>query len=126
MSAHGRSAVTGERPLDRQVAGQQVRDALAVVRDPTLRRALTEVGFVSGVTIDGGQVHVRLRLPSYATPESVAVVAADTRAAVAALAWVHSVEVCVADHATAGARDVAVHAHGPVPPRDATAGGHGR
>ena len=45
-------------------------------------------------TIDGGQVHVRLRLPSYATPESVAVVAADTRAAVAALAWVHSVEVC--------------------------------
>jgi metal-sulfur cluster biosynthetic enzyme len=91
--------VTGKWRPDPHVAGQQVRDLLAAVRDPALRRPLTELGFIAGVTIDGGWVHVRLRLPSYAAVESASAVAADTRAAVAALAWVQAVTVGGAHHA---------------------------
>ena len=95
-----------------------MRDVLAAVRDPALRRPLTELGFIAGVTIDGGWVHVRLRLPSYAAVESASAVAADTRAAVAALAWVRAVTVCVVEPTTPGERDAADHACGPVPPLD--------
>jgi metal-sulfur cluster biosynthetic enzyme len=90
----------GGSVLDQQTTSQQVRDALAAVRDPELDRALTELGFVDGVTIDGGRVHVRLRLPSYSTPDSAWLVTADARAAVAALAWVELVEICLGAIAT--------------------------
>jgi metal-sulfur cluster biosynthetic enzyme len=86
--------------LDPEAAGQQVRDALGVVRDPELQRAVTELGFVGGVSIDGTRVHVYLRLPAYFGATDLAwLVVADARAAVAALPWVDSVEVCLrGDH----------------------------
>ena len=93
-----------------------MRDVLAAVRDPSLRRPLTELGFIAGVTIDGGSVHVRLRLPSYAAVESVPAVAADTRAAVAVLAWVQAVTVCVVEPATPGECAANVQACSSVPP----------
>lgn len=92
-------SVAAHQALDPQVAGQQVRDALGVVRDPELDRAVTELGFVGGVSIDGGRVHVHLRLPTYFGATDLAwLLIADARAAVAALPWVDSVEVCLRAH----------------------------
>ena len=83
--------------LDTQVAGQQVRDALAAVHDPELDRPITDLGFVAGVNIDGGRVHVRLRLPSFFGARRLAPhMIADVRAAVAVLRWVEWVDVCLA------------------------------
>lgn len=91
--------MAARQALDPQAAGQQVRDALGVVRDPELHRAVTELGFVGGVSIDGSRVHVHLRLPTYFGATDLAwLMIADARAAVAALPWVDSVEVCVRGH----------------------------
>jgi len=100
-------SVVAHQALDPQFAGQQVRNALGVVRDPELHRAVTELGFVDGVSIDGGRVHVHLRLPTYfGATDLVWLMVADARAAVAALPWVDSVEVCLrGDHGV----DHAVH-----------------
>jgi metal-sulfur cluster biosynthetic enzyme len=100
QSRHDGVSVDARQALDHEVAGQQVRDALGVVRDPQLRRAVTELGFVGGVSIDGTRVHVYLRLPAYFGARDLAwLVVADARAAVAALPWVDSVEVCLrGDH----------------------------
>lgn len=111
--------VAARQMLDPQTAGQQVRDALGVVRDPELCRAVTELGFVEGVSIDGGRVHVHLRLPTYFGATDLAwLMVADARAAVGALPWVESVEVCLR-----GRHDV----HGPhavgLPARPAGRGG---
>lgn len=89
-------SVVAHQALNPQVAGQQVRNALGVVRDPELHRAVTELGFVDAVSIDGGRVHVHLRLTTYFGATDLAwVMVADARAAVAALPWVDSVEVCL-------------------------------
>ncbi|MBB4664478.1 iron-sulfur cluster assembly protein [Conexibacter arvalis] len=76
-----------------------VLDALAGVRDPELDEPLTELGFVSGVSLDDGEVAVRLRLPTYfCSPSFVYLMAADAHAAVAALPGVGAVRVEVDDH----------------------------
>ena len=89
------SVAAGRMP-DLQAAGQQVRDALGAVRDPDLCRAGTDLGVGEGVSIDGGRVHVHLRLPTYFGATDLAwLIVADARAAVGALPWVDSVEVCL-------------------------------
>ena len=83
---------------DVQFAGQQIRDALYAVRDPQLDRPIIELGFVAGVHIDSGRVHVRLRLPTYFCASELAwLMVADAKAAVHALPWADSVEVCLED-----------------------------
>jgi metal-sulfur cluster biosynthetic enzyme len=114
VEGEGRDAARLRRGAQRQRAGgreskgQEVRDALGAVRDPELNRAITDLGFVGGVRVDGGQVHVRVRLPTYSTPDSVWMVVADAKAAVTALSWVDSVEVCPADPLTPLETDTAV------------------
>lgn len=79
-------------------AGQQVRAALHAVIEPELGRPITGLGFVAGVAIDDGQVHVRLRAPSYFDVRRYGwLVLADARAAVGALGWVEAADAVFSD-----------------------------
>jgi metal-sulfur cluster biosynthetic enzyme len=82
---------------------EAVLDALAGVRDPELDEPLTELGFVSGVDVEGGAVRVRLRLPTYfCAPNFAFMMAADARAAVLALPGVEEAVVSLGDHFSSG------------------------
>ena len=77
----------------------QVLDALAGVRDPELDEPLTDLGFVTDVTVDGHAVAVRLRLPTYfCAPNFAYLMVGDARAAVQALDPTAEVQVELEDH----------------------------
>lgn len=83
--------------MDRFTAGQQVRAALAAVVEPELGRPITDLGFVAGVAIDGGGVHVRLRVPSFFDVRRYGwLILADARAALSALPWIQAHDLCFA------------------------------
>jgi metal-sulfur cluster biosynthetic enzyme len=76
--------------------------ALGTVYDPELDEPITTLGFVgSCVVTSGGDVSVRLRLPTpQCAPNFAFLMAADARAAVCALPEVHEVTVVLEDHYT--------------------------
>ncbi len=78
----------------------QVQACLATVMDPELDESVTELGFVSGVELQGdGDVHIGLRLPTYWCAANFAfLMADDMRRAVQVLPWVTSVRVELHDH----------------------------
>jgi metal-sulfur cluster biosynthetic enzyme len=79
-----------------------VLDALRGVRDPELDQDLVELGFVTEVVLDGGDVAVRLRLPTfYCAPNFAFLMVADARRAVEALPGVDAVRIALEDHFTA-------------------------
>jgi len=79
-----------------------VLGALTGVRDPELDQHLVELGFVSGVDVDGSTVAVRLRLPTYyCAPNFAFLMAVDARRAVEALPGVEVVKIFLDDHFTA-------------------------
>jgi metal-sulfur cluster biosynthetic enzyme len=81
------------------IARAQVLDALAGVRDPELDEPLTDLGFVTDVTIEGDAVAVRLRLPTYfCAPNFAFLMVDDARAAVQALDATAAVRVELEDH----------------------------
>ena len=81
------------------IARAQVLDALAGVRDPELDEPLTELGFVTDVTIEGDAVAVRLRLPTYfCAPNFAFLMVDDARAAVQALDPAADVRIELEDH----------------------------
>lgn len=83
--------------MDRFAAGQQVRVALAAVVEPELGRPITDLGFVSGVAIDAGRVHVRLRVPSFFDVQRYGwLILADARAALSVLRWIKACDLCFA------------------------------
>lgn len=76
-----------------------VRAALATVRDPELDQDLVELDFVAGLEVEGADVHVDLRLPTYfCAPNFAWLMVADARAAVAAVPGVASTTVTLLDH----------------------------
>ncbi len=78
----------------------EVLARLARVTDPELDEPVTELGFVTGVTVDAaGWVQVGFRLPTYWCAANFAfLMADDMRRAVAALPWVTRVGVELGDH----------------------------
>jgi metal-sulfur cluster biosynthetic enzyme len=84
--------------------------ALRTVRDPELDEDLVALGFVAGVELgDGGDVEVRLRLPTYwCAPNFAYLMAADAHAAVAAVPGVRAVRVRLEDHFASEAIDAGV------------------
>ena len=77
----------------------EVYGQLARVYDPELDQPLTELGFIGGVTIDGGLVTVRFRLPTFWCAANFAfMMAADIRERVSELPWVERVDVQLQDH----------------------------
>ena len=77
----------------------EVWAALGSVTDPELDRPLTDLGFVRAVHLDGGDVHVELRLPTYWCAANFAyVMASDARDAIERLPGAGRVEVELVDH----------------------------
>jgi metal-sulfur cluster biosynthetic enzyme len=73
--------------------------ALSRVRDPELDEPITELGFVCELRVDGARVRARLRLPTYfCAPNFAYLMAADARAALAAVPGVEGAEVWLEDH----------------------------
>ncbi len=80
----------------------QERDVWARINeviDPELDRPLDELGFVNGIEISGGEVSVRLRLPTYwCAPNFTYMMAADLRDRISQAPGVEHVTVHVEDH----------------------------
>jgi metal-sulfur cluster biosynthetic enzyme len=73
--------------------------ALSTVRDPELDRPLTDLGFVKALTLEGRNVRLELRLPTYWCAANFAfVMAADARDAIAAVDGVERVVIELVDH----------------------------
>jgi metal-sulfur cluster biosynthetic enzyme len=106
------AAATARQPGDRHGHGSQARAdtagadtasvlaALAGVRDPELDEPITSLGFVTSCTVsDGGEIRVRLRLPTYfCAPNFAFLMVADSYDAVAALPQACNVVIELADH----------------------------
>jgi metal-sulfur cluster biosynthetic enzyme len=79
-----------------------VLGALRGVRDPELDQDLVELGFVTDVRVDGADVAVRLRLPTfYCAPNFAFLMVADARRVVEALPGVGVARIALEDHFTA-------------------------
>jgi metal-sulfur cluster biosynthetic enzyme len=90
-------------------AAADVLGALEGVRDPELDQSLVELGFVAGVDVDGAEVAVRLRLPTYfCAPNFAFLMVADARRAVEALPGVARARIALEDHFTADEINAAV------------------
>ena len=77
----------------------EVVAALGAVVDPELDEPITDLGFVSSVSVDGPAVEVHLRLPtSFCAPNFAYLMASDAQDAVAAVPGVERVVVELDDH----------------------------
>jgi metal-sulfur cluster biosynthetic enzyme len=77
----------------------EVRRALERVRDPELDRSLVDLDFVRAVEVDGADVWVELRLPTYwCAPNFAWLMVSDARAAVGAVPGVGRVDVVLVEH----------------------------
>jgi metal-sulfur cluster biosynthetic enzyme len=76
-----------------------VLDALGRVLDPELDEAITSLGFVQAVEIDGAAVEVQLRLPTYyCAPNFSYMMVADAREALERVPGVERILVTLVDH----------------------------
>jgi metal-sulfur cluster biosynthetic enzyme len=81
------------------VDAARVLDALSDVRDPELDEPITELGFVSGLEIEGETVSIRLRLPTYfCAPNFAYLMVADAREAILSVPGVRWANVILDDH----------------------------
>jgi metal-sulfur cluster biosynthetic enzyme len=82
------------------VAYSSIAGALSSVRDPELDRPITDLGFVSQITIKSPSgVRVELRLPTYfCAPNFAWLMVADARDAVAAVPGAGPVDMVLLDH----------------------------
>jgi metal-sulfur cluster biosynthetic enzyme len=88
----------------------QVFEALGTVYDPELDEPITTLGFVGSCVVTGGDVAVRLRLPTpQCAPNFAFLMAADAAAAVGEVAAVRSVSVVLEDHYTGAEINAAVN-----------------
>jgi metal-sulfur cluster biosynthetic enzyme len=92
------------------ISRARVLAALATVHDPELDEPITELGFVgSCVVSDGGDVDVRLRLPTpQCAPNFAFLMASDAREAVRRVSGVGEVGVVLDDHYTAAEINAAI------------------
>src|SRR5689334_7917912 len=87
----------------------RVLDALGTVYDPELDEPITTLGFVGSCVVDGGEVSVRLRLPTpQCAPNFAFLMSADAVAAVRAVDGVRSVSVVLEDHYTGAEINTAI------------------
>ena len=91
----------------------RVLEALATVYDPELDEPVTAMGFVTSCTVtDGGDVEIRLRLPTHqCAPNFAYLMVADARDAVAGVPGVGEVRIALEDHMTADEINGAVASH---------------
>jgi metal-sulfur cluster biosynthetic enzyme len=82
-----------------QARTEQVRATLASVTDPELDESVVELGFITGIEVQGDAVNVKFRLPTYWCAANFSyLMASDMRDAVAALPWAGRVSVVLDEH----------------------------
>ncbi len=96
------------------ISRARVLAALATVHDPELDEPITTLGFVGSCDVsDGGDVSVRLRLPTpQCAPNFAYLMASDAREAVRRVSGVGEVGIVLEDHYTAAEINAAVGADG--------------
>jgi len=88
-----------------------VRQALTAVRDPELDEPITDLGFVTSVTVEAGHAEVRLRLPTYfCAPNFAYLMVADARDAVLAVPGIEVAEILLEEHFAADQINAGVRA----------------
>jgi metal-sulfur cluster biosynthetic enzyme len=76
-----------------------VRAALATVTDPELDESVVELGFITGIDVQGDAVDIKFRLPTYWCAANFSyLMASDMRDAIRALPWVERVSVVLDEH----------------------------
>jgi metal-sulfur cluster biosynthetic enzyme len=77
----------------------EVRRALEGALDPELDRSVVELDFIDRIAVDGADVLVEYRLPTYWCSANFAwIMSEDMRAAVSALSWTEKVEIRLVEH----------------------------
>jgi metal-sulfur cluster biosynthetic enzyme len=77
----------------------EVRAALTAVLDPELDESVVDLGFVTGIVVDGDSVTVEFRLPTFWCSANFAwIMAEDMHAAVRGLSWVRQADIRLVDH----------------------------
>jgi metal-sulfur cluster biosynthetic enzyme len=90
-----------------------VLDALSGVRDPELDEPVTDLGFVSDLSVEGDAVSVRLRLPTYfCAPNFAYLMVADAKEAVLSVPGVERASVILDDHYASEELNTGVNAGG--------------
>ncbi|MPZ88687.1 MAG: DUF59 domain-containing protein [Nitriliruptorales bacterium] len=81
------------------VSAAAITDALRAVRDPELDESIVELGFVASLSVDGGDVTLRLRLPTYfCAPNFAYLMVADAQEAIRSVPGVAGARVELDDH----------------------------
>jgi metal-sulfur cluster biosynthetic enzyme len=92
---------------------KEVLDALSGVRDPELDEPVTDLGFVSDLSVEGDAVSVRLRLPTYfCAPNFAYLMVADAKEAVLSVPGVQRASVILDDHYASEELNTGVNAGG--------------
>jgi metal-sulfur cluster biosynthetic enzyme len=82
-----------------QVTEEQIYQAIADVLDPELDESLVRLGFIDRVQVDGPDVSITFKLPTYwCAPNFAYLMAADLRRQASSVAGVRSVRVILLDH----------------------------
>ncbi|QHS21808.1 iron-sulfur cluster assembly protein [Virgibacillus sp. MSP4-1] len=78
---------------------QDVMEKLDKVYDPELDQPLTDLDFIDDITIEGSDVEVKFRLPTYwCSPNFAYIMAEDIKEYVSEIDWVKEVRVILDDH----------------------------
>jgi metal-sulfur cluster biosynthetic enzyme len=99
MTATALEARTARIDRTVRIDDEAVRAALGTVRDPELDEPITDLRFVAEIRVDGPDVAVDLRLPTYfCAPNFAYLMVADARDAVAGLPGVGRVSIRLVEH----------------------------
>jgi metal-sulfur cluster biosynthetic enzyme len=83
------------------VTSAMVWEAIADVLDPELDESLVKLGFIDSVQVDGDDVTVTFKLPTYwCAPNFAYLMAADLRTRVQAIPGVQAIRILLLDHCT--------------------------
>src|SRR6266699_5625164 len=83
------------------ISEEKVYKAIADVLDPELDESLVKLGFIDSVQIDGSDVTVSFKLPTYwCAPNFAYLMASDLRSRVQAMPGVASTRILLLDHCT--------------------------
>jgi len=81
---------------------KEVMDKLNDVMDPELDQSLVELGFIDDVKIEGAEIYISFRLPTYwCSPNFAYMMANDIYEKVSELSWVTKIKVELKDHSFA-------------------------
>ena len=84
-----------------EITEASVYEAIGDVLDPELDESLVKLGFIDHIQVDGGDVTVAFKLPTYwCSPNFAYLMASDLRAKVLALSGVHTAHILLLDHCT--------------------------